>query len=283
MPRNAAPKTKNPASGSATRAHFQEMGTALCAALLGVLGQVGGGERAGIRPVVLSRSLRLDDSLSARILRSVRSSDPLSVLRELPAPAGLRLFLEAARKNGASAAACETADGEVARLERLLSQLPLGRASMNTAIDGWLPSGRARAEAASKQAVFKALSQTLGFTVDTVCFASIIQPSAAGDMCDAVTFVAMDGIRRLREGAPILLYGHSPRHNEPSSHAGPTGIPPLPTPVLESLDGEREVTDARKLVLADVGDSAALPLKLIERPLHTRVVLDSGARRSTSR
>jgi hypothetical protein len=221
--------------------------------------------------------LRLDDSLSARILRSVRSSDPLSALRELPAPPGLRLFLEAARRNGASAEVCQAAGGEVARFEQLLSELPLGRSSLNTAIDGWLPSGRARAEAASKQAVFKALSQTLGYTVDTVCFATMIQPSAAGDMCDAVTFVAMDGIRRLREGAPILLYGHSPRYNEPAPSSGKSAHPPLPAPVLESLDGEREVTDARKLLLTDVGDSATLPLRLIERPLHTRVVLDAGA------
>lgn len=268
--KDAKKRSLTPQAGPA-RAQFQELGALLKSRLSAVLGQVGG---TGIRPVALAKALRLDDSLAARVLRSVRASDPLSSLRELPAPQGLRLFLDAAAKHGADAVVRQAAAEAVARFDALLGELPLGRSSLNTAIDGWLPSGRARAEGAAKQAVFKATSQTMGFTVDTVCFATAIQPSAAGDMCDAFTFVAMDGIRRLREGSPILLFGHSWRQDEPPPLPGRSA---LPAPVNETLDGEREFTDARKLLLADVGDSATLPLRMIDRPNHTRIVLDSGA------
>jgi hypothetical protein len=222
--------------------------------------------------VALAKTLRIDDSLAARVLRASRAGDPLSSLRELPAPQGLRLFVDAAARHGVPAAVREQAEGAIKALEELIAELPLGRASLDTAIDGWLPGGRAKAERAGKQAVFKALSQTLGFTVDTACFATAIRPSASGEMCDALTLIALEGVRRLREGAPILLFGHM-WHN-----AVPSGKDSAATmPYVETLDGEREVTDARKLLMADVGDSAALPLRLIERGTHTRVVIDSGA------
>lgn len=242
------------------------------AALSAIVTRVSGGN-AAVRPVVLSKAMRLDDSLTARILRSVRAGDPLSSLRELPAPQGLRLFIDAAARLGVPATVRTPAEEAVSQLEELLAQLPLGRASLNTAIDGWSPSGRERAERSGRQAVFKALSQTMGFTVDTTCFALAIQPSAAGDACDSLTLVAMDGIRRLREGAPILLFGHVwPAREKPLD-----GGPRLPTPYVETLDGEREVTDARKLILRGVGDGASLPFRMIERSTHTRVVLDSSA------
>lgn len=251
------------------RTRIQEIAVSLRASLISVLGSFGG---ASARPVTLAKTLKIDDSLAARLLRSVRSSDPLSSLRELPAPQGVRLFLEAATRHGLPAGERAVAERAVEQLEELLGELPLGRASLNTAIDGWLPSGRARAERSGKQAVFKALSQTLGFTVDTGCFAIAIQPSSAGggDTCDSMTFIAMDGIRRLREGSPILLFGHT----WPPPEQRLDGNQPLPAPFTETLHGEREFTDVRKMLLNDVGDSARLPLRMIERPRHTRVVID---------
>lgn len=262
----------HPATTPAPRARIHELGVAMRTSLAAIVTRVGNGNSA-LRPVALSKALRVDDSLAARILRSIRAGDPLSSLRELPAPQGLRLFLEAAGRAGVPATLRAPADEAVKQLEELLAELPLGRASLNTAIDGWLPSGRAHAERSGKQAVFKAFSQTMGFTVDTTCFALAIQPSAAGDTCDSMTFVAMDGIRRLREGAPILLFGHV----WPQREAPGDGSPAHPTPYVETLDGEREVTDARKLILRGVGDSATLPFRMVERGTHTRVVLDSSA------
>ncbi len=251
------------------RRRIEELGSVLRAALAAILAEAAG---PNPRPVTLSKSLRLDDSLSARLLRSVRAGDALSTLRELPAPQGLRLFLDAAAKKGVSASLRRPAEQVVKQLEELLAEMPLGRASLDTAIDGWLPSGRAKAERAGKQAVFKAFSQTMGFTVDTACFAVAIQPSRAGDCCDTMTMLAMDGIRRLREGAPILLFGHTRNtmHPEQTQRDG------LPMPIVETLDGEREVADARKMMMAEVGDGAGLPVRLIERGGHTRVVLESS-------
>lgn len=253
---------------AASRSGMHALGERLRRALADVLEEAGA---ASMRPVGLARALKIDDSLAARLVRSVRAGDALSSLRELPSPQGLRLFLDAAAGTGVTAVTRGRAEEAVARFAAALEELPLGRASLNTAIDGWLPSGRggSRAERAGKQAVFKALSQTLGFTVDTCCFAVAIAPSAAGDACDAMTFIAYDGVRRLREGAPILLLSHN-------SHPGHPSREGLPPPIVETLDGEREVTDARKLLLADVGQGSALPVRLIERGHHSRILLESS-------
>lgn len=251
------------------RVRIQELGTTLRTALVAVLAEVGG---ASIRPVALARALKLDDSLAARLLRSVRASDPLSSLRELPAPQGLRLFLDAASRAGISPAARQAADSAVSELEKLINELPLGRTSLDTAIDGWLPSGRARAERAAKQAVYKALAQTLGYTVDTACFSLAIQPSASGECCDALSFMALDGIRRQREGSPILLFGVT--HSEFVAQA--EARKHLPQQIIETLSGEREATDAKKFLLMDVGDTGTLPIKYVDRGTHTRLVLDSS-------
>jgi hypothetical protein len=269
MPKRSPSPAHSPASAS--RARIQEVGVALRSSLAAIVARVEGGRT--IRPVGLAKVLGIDDSLAARLLRSVRAGDPLSSLRELPAPQGLRLFLAATVKAGVPAPLRASAEQAVQQLDDLIAELPLGRSSLNTAIDGWLPSGRARAERSGKQAVFKALSETLGYTVDTTCFAVAIQPSAAGDCCDSLVLIAMDGIRRLREGAPILLFGHvwPPRESDGGSQGA------FPPPYFETLDGEREATDARKFILPDVGDGAALPFRMVERGTHTRVVLDSSS------
>lgn len=271
MARRTAPANRSaPTAPPPAKLRLQELGVHLRDRLAAVLAHAGGNT---LRPVSLAKAFRLDDSLAARLLRSIRASDPLSVLREAPSPQGLRLFVDAAARTGLSTAARDGAHAAIEAFESLLAELPLGRASLDTAIDGWLPSGRAKAERGARQAVYKALSQTLGFTIDTSCFALAIQPSAAGDTCDSMTFLAMDGIRRLREGSPILLLGHSWNTSRPSAN----GAEPLPELAIETLDGHRSFADAKSLLLPEFGDAANLPLRMIERENHSRILLDSSA------
>lgn len=255
------------------RGRIQDLGATLRTALLDVLTHTGG---HSIRPIALSRALGLDDSLAARVLRAVRAGDSLSALREMPAPQGLRLFVDAAERAGTPPPQVSSARAVITEFESLLASLPLGRTSLSTAIDGWLPSGKAQTERAHKHAVHKAMAHTLGFTVDVACFAMAVQPSSVRDRCDTLTFVAFHGVRRLREGAPILLFANSLARAaaDPSAQSPPQ--PALRGPAIESVDGEPEITDARKLLLGDVGDTQSIPLRLIERPSHTRLVLDAA-------
>src|SRR5436190_2054060 len=57
---------------------------------------VGGGGR----PAALSRGLDIDRTLAARVLRAIRADDTVQVLQEIPAPNGLRIFLDAAARVG---------------------------------------------------------------------------------------------------------------------------------------------------------------------------------------
>ena len=52
------------------------------------------------RPIALARRLKIDKTLTGRILRSVKANDPFEVIHNAPAPHGLRIFLQAAEKAG---------------------------------------------------------------------------------------------------------------------------------------------------------------------------------------
>lgn len=205
----------------------REVAEALRAVLAPIVQEAAG---PGARPATLARSLEIDRTLAARILRAVRSRDSLLVLQEIPSPHGLRIFLDAARQAGMSESLCDTAGETVRQFEHLIHEFPGGRSALDAAVAAWAPEMRERTEKSAKQAVFKSMSCLLGYHAETTASTVIIQPSASGERCDAISIMAKEGLRRIRSSMPITVCGRSFMQQD---------VADAQAPYVETIDGTR--------------------------------------------
>lgn len=179
------------------------------------------------RPAEFQRVLKLDRSLSSRLLRALELDDPLAALYRMPGPQGLRLVLKAARKavtdNPGPIARAEDA---LADLENLVTAEVGDWKALEAALCGWVPEAREQFELVNRQAAFRAMSNIRGVVADAMVSVTLIHPSSDdADWLDRAGITGICRMRRLRPGTPMgFLHG--------SSIAPPPGTRRL------SLDGE---------------------------------------------
>lgn len=230
------------------------------------------------RPVVLARRLGIDKTLTGRILRSVKASDPFEILHNAPAPYGLRIFLKAAAEAGVNEDLRQKAEASIADFEALIDAFPEGRSALEAAISDYIPEVRRRNERTAKQAVYKSMSYLLGYQAETLFHASLLSPSADGRMVDSLHIGGLVELRRLRGDAPVNLFGV--RRYEMQA-----GVESW----IETLDGERGATDADRYLLdqycdkemprlsvRDTGNVIYSVLDAESLPINTPVTLVNG-------
>lgn len=164
------------------------------------------------RPAEFQRVLKLDRSLTSRLLRALEMDDPLAALYRMPGPQGLRLILQAARKSASSN------QEPIVRAEQALTDLEYIVATevgdwkaLHAALCGWIPEAREQFEIANRQAAFRAMSNIKGVTADAMVSVTLIHPGGASE--DWVTRAGITGLcrlKRLRPGTPMgFLHGSS--------------------------------------------------------------------------
>ncbi len=200
-------------SSSSTDAHARQtplpvrvgaLAGSLMDAMRPIVAQVTG---SNPRPSTLARTLAVDASLSARILRALRSDDVADVIHEIPSPEGLRIILAAATRHGIDPNARDIAARAIRDFEILLDELPGGRATLDSIAAEWSPATRERAEHSARQGIYKSMSNLLGFFAETSMQTVIVQPSESTGFCDAVYVLGKYGLRRMRDGGRITVYG----------------------------------------------------------------------------
>lgn len=178
------------------------------------------------KPAEFQRVLKLDRSLSSRLLRAVQAYDPLASLHRMPGPHGVRLLLKAAGKSGVDPELIARAEQALTDVERLVITEVGDWKELSAAISGWLPDARHQFEMSNRQTAFRAMSNIKGVTADAEVSVSLIHPgSAHADWVDRAGVTGICRMKRLRPGTPMgLLHG--------SSIAPPPGTQRL------SLDGQ---------------------------------------------
>jgi hypothetical protein len=179
--------------GGTLRAALEEVVLALC------------GPRP--RPTHLISRLGLDKSLAGRIIQTLRSTEPLGALSRSPSPVGLEMFVTAAAGAGARAESIERLHAAVRGFEQLLARFPRGRAGLEAAISGWQPEVREQGERAARHEAFNAMSFILGYQSDVTLGCTFLRPSADGQAVDASYVSGQFGLRRLRAGEPLSIFG----------------------------------------------------------------------------
>lgn len=163
------------------------------------------------KPAEFQRVLKLDRSLSSRLLRAIQMNDPLACLLRLPGPHGVRLLLRAAGKALRDQASLQRGEDALAALEGLVASEFGEWKDLTAAISGWLPEAREQVEMANRQKVFKAMSYLKGVTADAEVSVTLIHPgSNNADWLDRAGITGICRMKRLRPGAPMgLLHGSS--------------------------------------------------------------------------
>jgi hypothetical protein len=225
--RRSRRKTKVILPLGSPRAQAEQVAENLRSALDGVLQYLG---IPATRPGALIAKTGIDKTLAGRIVRTVRAPDALTALQGSPAPEGLRKFLRAVATAGVPARIRARVETAIRGFEAVVSQFAGDRAALDTAIAAWLPRARLQGERDARRWVFKSVSFLLGRYADAAIGATILQPSASGRTCDVVHVQGNVGIRRLRIGEPVAIFG---------LQQFPTGVPGVPDQVTETLDGER--------------------------------------------
>ncbi|MFT7463297.1 MAG: hypothetical protein ACI9EF_001641 [Pseudohongiellaceae bacterium] len=189
-----------PEFGSPLEARIASVGRELAERIPAVLQELPQGDGG---PVALARSLGLDKVLASRLLKALRSRDPLAVSYHLPGPAPLRKFLRAARRGGAQQATIDSAELAVASFEQLIRSDVGDRSALDAIISSWLPDARGEFELRRKQAAHKAMSQLKGAAVDTLLATVLLHPSKEPGRIDIVWIFGLLGLRRLRPGVAV--------------------------------------------------------------------------------
>lgn len=161
------------------------------------------------RPSEFQRVLKIDRSLSSRVLRALRLDDPLASLLQFPGPHGLRLLLRAADRAVDGHEAISRAEHALTELERMVSVEVGDWKELEAALAGWLPEVRKKFEMTNRQAAFRALSNIKGVMADADVAVTLIHPGADPRWVDRAGIYGVSRMRRLRAGAPLRLFGGS--------------------------------------------------------------------------
>jgi hypothetical protein len=164
------------------------------------------------RPAEFQRALKLDRSLTSRLLRALEMDDPLAALYRMPGPQGLRLVLRAARKAVAdNPELIVRAEEALTELEHLVAKEVGDWKALHAALCGWIPEAREQFEMANRQAAFRAMSNIKGVTADAMVSVTLIHPGSANlEWVDRAGITGMCRMRRLRPGTPMgFLHGSS--------------------------------------------------------------------------
>jgi len=187
---------------SSLEQRIADVGGHLGSSLVAVLGELPEGEMG---PQRLARALGLDKVLMSRLLKAVRSADPIAVAYHAPGPEPLRRFLKAAKAGGAKAASVKTGLAAVDAFDDLIRGEAGDRSSLTAMISAWLPEARFEFELRRKQAAYRAMSELKGVSARVNLSTVILHPTGDGAMLDVVWLSGLLGVTRLRPDAPIKI------------------------------------------------------------------------------
>jgi hypothetical protein len=196
------PGIRTSAPGNGLEGHIVEVGKDLYITIGQVLDAMPEGPQG---PQALARTLGVDKVLTSRLLKAVRTRDPMAVTHHIPGPEPLRRVLRAASKRGVPGDVIASANAAVSRFEQLIRREVGDRSALDAIISSWLPEARREFELRRKQSAFKAMSQLRGSMAETNLATVLIHPSEDGEHLDILWIMGLLGLQRLRPGVTAKL------------------------------------------------------------------------------
>ena len=177
-----------------------EVGRELAETVGGVLDRIPGQPHG---PQALATALSVDKVLTSRLLKALRSREPVAVVHHLPGPEPLRRVLRAADALGIDPERIRAAAHAVDRFESMIRREVGDRSGLDAVLSAWLPEARREFELRRKQSAFKAMSQLKGVEARVSLGTVLLHPSEDGVHMDVVWLMGHLGMHRLRPGVTV--------------------------------------------------------------------------------
>ena len=181
------------------------------------------------RPCDLERILRIDYKLCLRVFNIIRSVDSVAAASQVPKPASVRNLLHAAQRQRLPGVLITAVESAVKEFEDVVAF----HAGERTAFDAMVcaiaaDDGMGQIDPIERRTAFRCNSHIWGLQLDTFCLASFVRPSASGQGTDECVLNLKQGLRCLRPGVSLPIFGYS--------HYSATQ--PVLSQVREPLDAE---------------------------------------------
>lgn len=213
MAPNHAPGSANSYALSTPEAALATLGTRLRGLLRPVVGPM-----ADAGPVLAAKRWGVDKVLASRLLKAMRTDDPLAFLHRLPGHEPLMRVVRKSGKLGVPEPKLLAAQTALVELEDLIRDVAGDRSALETLLSAWVPDIRREFELRRKQSLFRAISQLKGVQASAQTAAVLLHPSTTPGQIDIVWISGFQGLRRLKVGATVRFASrrapgeHTQRH-----------------------------------------------------------------------
>lgn len=218
----------------------------------------------------IERTFGIDAKLSWQLFRMVTATNPLAVGTNVPARVSVQRLLKSALRRGVGAEVIDQVTAAYDEYERFTAEYAENREALEVMISAHVPESREKNELASKQTVFKAMSQIRGVVMDTTIQTFFMSPAADGQTVEIVALEGFFGLHRVKPESRVGFSSASLDHPEArpltlsgGSSNNPTGTlltefctSPLPRIEFEEIEG----TLHHLIVGQDVGLRGAVDL-----------------------
>jgi len=151
------------------------------------------------RPIDVANFLGLDLKLAWRMFRLARAADPFEGCRHVPGAAGFRIWLDAVRRHGGTAAAIRESEVAFAGLQEVISRYAGSRRNFEMMIAGLArPGGDDRLDFEQHRQMFLGASYVWGIQARMVFRIDVLAPSQESGKADLATVRGAVDLRRLR-------------------------------------------------------------------------------------
>lgn len=169
-------------------------------------------------PVIAAKRWGVDKVLASRLLKAMRTDDPLAFLHRLPGNEPLMRVVRKSGRLGVPEPKLVAAESALLELEDIIRDVAGDRSALETLLSAWVPDIRPEFELRRKQSLFRAVSQLKGAQASTQVAAVLLHPSTSPGHIDVVWISGFFGLRRLKVGASVRFAtrrapgGESQRH-----------------------------------------------------------------------
>lgn len=170
-------------------------------------------------PQRLSVRLGVDKVLASRLLKALRSTDPLAVIHRMPGPDPLRRVAAALREAGVADDLVADVLRAIEGYDEVIKRDAGDLSGLQAILSSWVPEAKREFEGRRLQAAYRAVSQLKGASVDVYADTVFFHPNPDGDTIDVVWLKALVNLVRLRPGALVKLTSHRAVEDDASARA----------------------------------------------------------------